>query len=358
MKKSVISLVLASAVAALCLPVLSGCSASVGYTLATAEDGSKYYIAQASGYKGFLSGAIVISATYGEGDNEYPVKAIAEKGFAGTSITKVTIPDTVETIGMAAFAYNYSLNEVVFAEGSTIDEISWGCFGYCKALTEINIPKTVKTIDGMAFYGCNSISEIAFPDSLEYINISAFAECTALQTLNLPDGLLRIGALAFYNCISLESIILPDSLCSVEEPVLGENGEQQKDDDGNFVTRTIPAVDYGAFHTCTSLKFAVVGAGISSIEAGTFGYCVALEKIYLPAGLKKIEGALLSDDDSFVCGHPFHNDGALTDVYFAGSEEQWVEVTVDDTARMNKGVTYNNDAFINAQKHFNEYYGG
>ena len=356
MKKSVISLILASAFAALCLPFFVGCSTSVGYTLETDEDGSKYYVARATGYTTFLSGEIEIPAMYGEGENCYPVKAIAEKGFAGTSVTKVTIPETVEIIGTAAFAYNYSLTEVVFAGDSEIEEIGWGAFGFCSDLRKINLPQSVRTIDGMAFYKCESLYEIALPENLEYINFSAFEGCTSLLNISLPDGLLRIGAMAFYNCTSLESIILPDTLCAAEEPVLDDEGNQEKDNNGNSVTRTVPALGYAAFHTCTSMKFAVVGAGVTSLEEGTFGYCTSLEKVYLPSGLKKVKGALLSGG-SYLCGHAFHNDKALTDVYFAGSEEEWVAVEIDNVAHNESGAVFDNSALIGATKHFNSKYG-
>lgn len=352
MKKSVFSLILAFVAAFICTAAFSGCSASVGYTLETSEDGSKYYVARATGYTSFMSGELVIPSEYGEGDDKYPVKAIASQGFSGTSLKKITIPASVEKIGTAAFAYNNSLEEVVFDGNSSLDEIGWGIFAYCTSLESIKIPEAVETIDGMAFAFCSSLKNVYLPAGLKYINFRAFESCSALENITLPETLIQIGAFAFYNCKSLSGIILPDSLKNTEEPVLGEDGEQKKDGNGNPITQTVPALGYAAFHTCTSLKYAVLGAGITSIEEGTFGYCTSLERVYLPAGLNRIKGAMFTDDGTFVCGHAFHSDSALKEVHFAGSGPDWSAVNIDYEPCTVSGTQFDNSALLTAEKFF------
>ena len=338
--KKFAALVTAFAAAFLCLPFFSGCSAGIGYTLESAEDGSRYYVARASGYTSFMSGELEIPAEYGEGEEKLPVKAIAAQGFSGTKLKKITIPASVETIGVAAFSYNNLLEEVTFAEGSKIKEIGWGAFGYCRSLAAVNIPETVETVDGMAFAYCESIKTLDLPDGLKNINFRAFEGCSALEEIILPQNLLQIGAYAFYNCTALGGIVLPDSL------------RDEVSADGEIS----PAVGFAAFHTCTSLKYAVVGAGIVSIEEGVFGYCTSLERVYLPAGLKRIKGALFSNDGAFVCGHAFHNDGALAEVHFAGSEEEWAAVEIDDVPYSGGSTEFNNGALKRARKIFNSAY--
>lgn len=347
MKKSAFALITAAALAALAIPAMSGCSADVGYTLHTAEDGSQYYSVRGTGFLSNLSGELEIPAYIGEGDQRFPVTEIENAGFSNAGITKVTIPATVTKLGTGAFSYCTRLSEVSFAEGSAIDEIPWGIFGYCESLQKINIPDTVKTLDGLAFYGCIYLKNIDLPAGLETINQRAFEDCSSLATVEFPDGLTRIGPMAFYNCSSLTAVVLPDSLVDTETPVLDDNGEEVTDENGQTEMRFVPALGYAAFHTCTSLKTAVVGAGITCLQEGVFGYCTALEEVYLPAGLKEVKGLLYSEG-SLICGHAFHNNDSLSNVYFAGTEEEWAAVEVDNTYLNQNGAIYDNSALLDA----------
>lgn len=343
MKKSVIATIAAAAVAALCIPAFSGCSAQVGYILKTDDNGEFYYSVAAQGFTSFMKGEVVIPEAYGQGDSRFPVKEIEEQAFAGTSITKVTIPATIEKIGTAAFSYNSKLAEVVFAEGSVIEEISWGSFAYCRNLKSFTMPSSVKTVDGLAFYGCDNLTEINFSAGLERINGEAFGECKKLASVNLPEGLISIGVAAFYNCVSLEQIIVPGSLRDTERPSLDGAGNQITDEDGTLVTIKIPALGEIAFFGCDSLKIAVLGEGITAVPEGLFGSCVSLETVYLPSTLTAVKGVYSTGSVTF--GHAFYNTASLQTVYFAGTEEQWEAVEIDNTPY---GGVSDNSALINA----------
>ena len=303
MKKSLFATMAAAAVAALCVPVFSGCSAKVGYVLKDDGNGNCYYSVTAEGFTSFMKGEVIIPETYGG----YPVKEIEAEAFFSTSITKVTIPASIEKIGTAAFAYNNNLEEVVFAEGIALEEISWGSFAECVNLKSITLPPSVKTVDGRAFYECRSLAEVNLPEGLQRINASAFSECKSLVGVNLPQGLISLGTAAFYNCTALESIVLPDGMQDAEVPALGPI----------------------AFFGCSSLKTAVLGEGITAVSAGLFGSCEALETLYLPSTLKSIKGAYTAGKT--VYGHAFYNAKALSTVYFAGTEAEWAAVEIDDT---------------------------
>lgn len=65
-----------------------------------------------------------------------------------------------------------------------------------------------------------------------------------------------------------------------------------------------------AFENCTGLTSVIVSNCITIIEEGTFQGCTGLTSIYIP--------------DSVVEMYtPFYDCTALTDVYYAGTEEQW-----------------------------------
>lgn len=84
-----------------------------------------------------------------------PVTSIGKHAFSGFSLTEITIPDSVASIGEYAF------------------------YG-CTSLTEITIPDSVTSIGGYAFKGCTSLTEITIPNSVVDIGESAFENCTNL----------------------------------------------------------------------------------------------------------------------------------------------------------------------------------
>ncbi|MDE6000981.1 MAG: leucine-rich repeat domain-containing protein [Clostridia bacterium] len=223
-------------------------------------------------------------------------------------------------------------------------------FGYCSSLNEVLIPSTVKKVGPMAFINCTSLAVVNLSDGLEVISAMAFAGCTSLKEIQLPEGLTTIGEQAFYTT-SLTGIIIPDSVRDIEKEVLDENGQPKLDDKGNVIKTTTYGVGLGAFHTCTEMKYAVIGKGIKTLRSGAFGYCPAMERLYLPKSIESIEGAYIEDGE-VIYKHAFHHNKALAEVYFEGTEEEWralLKNTNNDTVTV-KGDSekYDNSALFNA----------
>lgn len=336
MKKSLFATLAAVAVAAMCVPAFSGCSASVGYILKTDEDGNQYYSVKADGFTSALKGEVVIPETYGD---NIPVKEIENQAFAGTSITKVTIPKTIETIGTAAFAYSDRLKEVVFAEDIELEEISWGSFGYCTSLQSITVPSSVKTVDGMAFTGCIALKTVELPEGLVSINWQAFSGCEMLTSINFSEKLITIGAEAFFNCTSLESVIIPGTHVSGGLPL---------DENGNPVAITLGEI---AFFGCDNLKLVVLGEGVEVISEGLFASCVSLETVYLPLTLKEVKGIYQTESGAY--GHAFYNTPKLKTVHYAGDEYAWEDIKIDKTTYQDIS---DNSSLLNAKKIFGSVY--
>ena len=98
-----------------------------------------------------------------------------------SSLTSVTIPDSVKSIGNRAF-YN------------------------CSGLTSITIPDSVTSIGASAFYGCSGLTSVTIPNSVTSIGNSAFRDCTGLTSITIPNKVTSVGENAFYFCIGLTSI--------------------------------------------------------------------------------------------------------------------------------------------------------
>jgi len=86
-----------------------------------------------------------------------PVTRIEEEVFKGKEIIRVTIPDSVTSIGVRAFADNFLIS-VTISEGVTADI---GCaFDGCTSLTSITIPSSVTDIGYHAFNSCNNLKSV------------------------------------------------------------------------------------------------------------------------------------------------------------------------------------------------------
>ena len=71
-------------------------------------------------------------------------------------------------------------------------------FEDCKNLKYIEIPTTIKYIDGMAFSGCDSLENILVPTSVDTIGLGAFRCCPSLKTVYIPKS-TKVHEDAFHN---------------------------------------------------------------------------------------------------------------------------------------------------------------
>ena len=112
--------------------------------------------------------------------NGDPVTSIAASAFAGTSITSVTIPATVASIGQQAF-YNCS-NLASVTIGNGVTTIGQQAFGDCSSLTSVIIGTAVTSIGYEAFYDCTNLTTVTIPASVTSIASGAFYDCTSLTS--------------------------------------------------------------------------------------------------------------------------------------------------------------------------------
>ena len=137
-------------------------------------------------------------------------------GYNGTD-TVVVIPSkingiTVETIGHTAFRYS-SVTSVTIPDSVT--SIHDSAFAYCSSLTNISIPNSVTAIGSFAFEGCTKLESITLPSSLLTISEFLFYDCSQLTTIHIPDSVSSIRQYAFYNCRNLKTIRIPVSVTSI-----------------------------------------------------------------------------------------------------------------------------------------------
>ena len=83
--------------------------------------------------------------------------------------------------------------------GDPVTEIAPGAFSYKSKLQSVTLPETVETIGMMAFFACEALSEINIADlqNLTYIGAYAFVDTALSGELILPQSVTEIGAAAF-----------------------------------------------------------------------------------------------------------------------------------------------------------------
>lgn len=79
-------------------------------------------------------------------------------------------------------------------------------FSDCTSLTSVTIPDSVTYIDSYAFYDCSALTSVTIPDSVTSIDGSAFLDCNALTSVTIPDSITSIGSYAFSGCSELKDI--------------------------------------------------------------------------------------------------------------------------------------------------------
>lgn len=109
-------------------------------------------------------------------NKEYTVVAIDEQAFRGSAVTQIELPNTIKTIGFGAF-HNAS------------------------KLSSIEIPASVTEIGPSAFEGCRFLDTVVMGEGVTKIGSCAFLGCVCLKTINLPKKLKTIEERTFTNCI-------------------------------------------------------------------------------------------------------------------------------------------------------------
>ena len=121
--------------------------------------------------------------------------------------------------------YNDNAGEVVIPETVTYNEKTYIVTSigdhafYCSnngyTITGISIPNTVTTIGNYAFYNCSGLKNITIPNSVTYIGHYAFQYCSGISHVIIPENVTSIGTQTFSNCSSLATIVIGSSVTSI-----------------------------------------------------------------------------------------------------------------------------------------------
>lgn len=169
-------------------------------------------------------------ADFDDGTTKYATGVTTiNQGDISLNVVKVEIGNTVTKIGNAAFCQNPQSTNVKGASltsvtiPNSVTSIGENAFSNCKSLSSITIPNSVTSIGGSAFDACSSLSNVILSNSLASIGSFLFS-LTGIQSLLIPDSVTKLGYGAFNSCSSLSSITIPNSVTSIDSFAFGSCG--------------------------------------------------------------------------------------------------------------------------------------
>ncbi len=178
--------------------------------------------------------------------------------------TEVVVPSTYQGKKVVAIGTGKIVNFQYVVDG----------FNECSTLKKVMLPNTLETINHGAFLRCTSLTEVEMP-SCKSIGFCAFQSCTSLKSIDLPENLEYFENSVFVYCSELTNITIPDKVTSMSANLFKDCTSLSEVKIGSGVT----GIGTYAFENCTSLKSITIPETVTSLGAGCFKNCTALEAL-------------------------------------------------------------------------------
>lgn len=287
---------------------------------------------------------------------------LGDAAFESSTIVKLDMPLSADTIPAMAFAYCSELKEISIGEG--VRYLGNMAFGYA-GVTVAQLPESITEMGDNVFYGCPFVNSIASEDgiryigkvayelsdrnrgeytvkdgtvslspglfaftsatdfnmplSLEIVGVESFA-CTQLTSMPDMPGLKRINSRAFRDCPKLARITIPESVEYMDSPFDGCNA---------LWSVTYNAVDaecpWGL--ELRNVERIVVGDKVRRLPAGLYSGNTGVTEVALPASVEILDNGVfegcgnlkyvrLSDNITTISDHAFAYCTALTGIHW------------------------------------------
>ena len=209
-----------------------------------------------------------------------------------------TATEEIVSIDANAFGVNIISNDFNNATGrgvitfdGDVTSIGYWAFAYT-SITSITIPNSVESIEAGAFAYCQDLTNFTIPDSVSIIGESAFSHCTELENIMIPNSVKTIGAFAFQGCRELKSVTIPDSVNTIGDGIftccqsMVEFIGKYSSDNGRCL---IVDGKLNSFALGCGVTSYIVPSNVTKIGNGAFQYSTTLESITIPNSVTAID---------------------------------------------------------------------
>ncbi len=228
------------------------------------------------------------------------IKQIGGDAFAGTSISKIVIPNGVTKIRPETFRGCKNLKEVVLP--NSVDSIFKEAFRF-SSIGNFVIPNTIKYIGEEAFANCENMKIVTMPidatihpyafasNSIEHVIIAngatevkrkAFERFFKLKKVTLPSTITKIGDEAFRNT-PIETIDIPEGVKEIGVSAFARCDSLKS----ITIPSTVQTIKREAFAGCENLSAVTIKDGVVDIGDRAFGEC-PIEYLIIPASVQKV----------------------------------------------------------------------
>ena len=242
---------------------------------------------------GDVSGDLVIPAQVENESVTYTVTSIAASGFYNNDhITSVVFPATMRSTGASAFEecsqiQTLTLNEGLETIGAFLiwctdddDNANW-------SLTEITIPSTVTSLGRGSFYGCRFMTTVNFPGSNTSSNLDINTNVYGMfygaggYTLNLDRNITFNDGFSIAPFRNVIIVNIGSHVTNLPEKLFYESTNLTQIQMSNTVTTM---GDY-CFYGCTSLVdiSSCLSTGMTEIPEHAFDHCTSLASVTIPS---------------------------------------------------------------------------
>jgi hypothetical protein len=203
--------------------------------------------------------------------------SIGSRAFVSNSLTDITIPPFVSSVGDYAFQNCVNLKNIVI-QNSVIGNYM---FQNCTSITSITIPSNVTSVGDYAFQGCTNLQFIYISNATNPIfGTGVFKDCIKITNLDDYDSTV-FGSFMFENCNSLVS-------ANVYTDNINDGLFMNCDKLTSVSLPSVTNIGNSAFNGCSKLVNIILPSSLTNIGDSAFEDCIMLTNITIPSSVINI----------------------------------------------------------------------